>query len=82
MFTLHPKLVETARGLKPNAENNFEKLLVRFMRGLSSATTTQVLTQAKFTPLDFRAVTADPRPFVHNSMTPTKEKDMYHEASS
>lgn len=71
-FTLHPKLVETARGLNPRALNNFEKLEVKVIRGLSSATTTQVLTQAKFTPRCLSWFTEEPRPLVHSSMTPER----------
>ena len=52
-LTRQPKLVDTARGLSPNAENNLEKLVVRVMRGRSSATTTHVLTQPKLTPRCF-----------------------------
>lgn len=69
-LTRHPKLVETALGLKPRAENNFENELVRLILGLSSATTTHVLTQLKLTFLCLRRFTDEPKPFVHNSMTP------------
>lgn len=55
VFTLHPNEVETARGLRPKAEKSLLKLVVSAIRGLSSATTTHVLTQAKLTPLAFRA---------------------------
>lgn len=55
VFTLHPKEVETARGLRPKAEKSLLKLVVSAIRGLSSATTTHVLTQAKLTPRAFRA---------------------------
>ena len=70
MLTLQPKDVETARGLNPRAENNLLKLVVRAILGLSSATTTQVLTHAKLTPLAFNACTEEPNPFVQSSMTP------------
>lgn len=73
-LTRHPKLVETALGLRPRAENNFEKELVKFILGLSSATTTQVLTQLSDTFLCFNKLTDEPRPFVHNSITPAFEK--------
>lgn len=55
VLTLQPKDVDTARGLNPRAENSLLKLVVRAIRGLSSATTTHVLTHAKLTPLAFRA---------------------------
>lgn len=47
MLTRHPKLVDTARGDRPKAENSLEKAEVRCMRGLSSATTTQVRTHPR-----------------------------------
>lgn len=50
VFTLQPNEVETARGLRPSAENNLLKLVVNAIRGLSSATTTHVLTHARLTP--------------------------------
>lgn len=50
VFTLQPNEVETARGLRPSAENSLLKLVVNAIRGLSSATTTHVLTHAKLTP--------------------------------
>lgn len=50
ILTRQPKLVDTARGLSPTAENNFEKLVVKLMRGRSSATTTHVRTQLRLTP--------------------------------
>lgn len=73
VFTLQPNEVETARGLRPRAENNLLKLVVNAMRGLSSATTTHVLTQAKLTPRALSAWTEEPSPFVHNSMTPYEQ---------
>lgn len=69
-FTLHPKLVETALGLSPRAENSFEKDVVKFILGLSSATTTQVLTQLRLKFLCFKVLTDEPKPFVHSSITP------------
>lgn len=73
-LTLHPNEVDTARGLSPSALNNFEKLVVRFILGRSSATTTQVLTHDRLIPLVFNWLTEDPRPLVHNSMTPYEQK--------
>lgn len=55
VLTRQPKDVDTARGLKPRAEKSLLKLVVRAIRGLSSATTTQVRTHAKLTPLALRA---------------------------
>jgi hypothetical protein len=69
-FTRQPKLVDTALGLSPSAEKSFEKLVVSVIRGRSSATTTHVRTQPRFTPRCFNWLTDDPRPFVHNSITP------------
>lgn len=69
-MTRQPKLVETALGLRPNAEKSLEKLVERFILGLSSATTTHVLTQDKATPRDFNWPTEDPKPLVHSSITP------------
>lgn len=73
-LTRQPKLVETALGLRPNAENNFEKDVVKLILGRSSATTTQVLTQLRFIFLCFNKLTDDPRPFVHSSITPVAKK--------
>lgn len=67
-----PKLVDTARGDRPSPENSFEKLVDRCTRGRSSATTTHVLTHARFTlrclsrPIDVAS------PLVHSSITPVK----------
>lgn len=72
-LTLQPKLVETALGLNPNAENNFEKLVVKLILGLSSATTTHVRTQLRLTPRDFSWFTLDPKPFVQSSITPYEQ---------
>ena len=72
-LTRHPNEVDTARGLKPKAENNLEKLFVRLILGRSSATTTHVRTQAKFTFLCFSMFTDEPSPLVHNSMTPYEQ---------
>jgi hypothetical protein len=52
-FTRQPNEVETARGLKPSAENSLEKDELSAMRGRSSATTTQVRTQPRDTPRCF-----------------------------
>lgn len=73
VLTLHPNDVETALGLSPRAEKSLLKLEVREIRGLSSATTTQVLTQAKLTPLDLRVLTVEAKPLVHSSMTPYEQ---------
>lgn len=73
VFTLQPNEVETARGLKPRAEKSLLKLVVNAIRGLSSATTTHVLTQAKLTPRALSACTEEPRPFVHSSITPYEQ---------
>jgi hypothetical protein len=72
-LTRQPKEVETARGDKPRAENNFENELVSGMRGRSSATTTHVRTQARFKPFCFNVITEEQRPFVHSSMTPYEQ---------
>lgn len=55
VLTLQPNEVDTALGLKPRAEKSLLKLLVSAILGLSSATTTQVLTQARLTPRAFKA---------------------------
>jgi len=73
MLTLHPKEVETARGLKPRGAKSLEKLLVRLILGRSSATTTHVRTQARLTFRCFRRLTEEPRPLVHNSITPYEQ---------
>jgi hypothetical protein len=49
-LTLHPKDVDTAPGLRPSEANNLVNDVVRVILGLSSATTTQARTHAKFTP--------------------------------
>lgn len=49
-FTLDPKAVLTARMESPMSLNSLEKECVRAKRGRSSATTTQLLTQDRFTP--------------------------------
>ena len=51
-LTLHPNDVLTARGDSPKPEKRVENAVVRLILGLSSATTTQFLTQVRFTPLD------------------------------
>lgn len=48
-FTLHPKVVLTARGESPRSLKIFEKVCVSAMRGRSSATTIHVRTQDRFT---------------------------------
>lgn len=50
-LTRHPKLVLTACGVKPRLENNLAKDDVSDILGRSSATTTQVRTQLRLTPL-------------------------------
>lgn len=50
-LALHPNEVLTARGERPKPENRVEKAVVRFILGLSSATTTQFLTHVRLTPL-------------------------------
>ena len=70
VLTRQPNDVETALGLKPNAEKSLLKLDVSAILGLSSATTTQVLTQARLTPLVFKVFTEDAKPLVQSSMTP------------
>lgn len=72
-LTRHPNEVETALGDSPRAENSLEKLFVRLILGLSSATTTQVLTQAKLTFLCFSNPTDDPKPLVQSSITPYEQ---------
>lgn len=71
-LTRHPKDVDTALGDSPNVENNLEKLVVSWTRGLSSATTTQVRTQDRESPLFFNdcIVAGAPSPLEHSSMTP------------
>ena len=73
VLTRQPNDVDTARGLRPRAEKSLLKLVVRAILGLSSATTTQVLTQAKLTPRALSVLTDEPRPLVHNSMTPYEQ---------
>lgn len=46
-----PNDVLTARDERPKPENRVEKAVVRVILGLSSATTTQLRTQVKLTPL-------------------------------
>lgn len=53
-LTLHPNDVLTARGERPKPEKRVENAVVRLILGLSSATTTQFLTQVRFTPLDWK----------------------------
>jgi len=74
VFTLQPNEVETARGLRPSAENSLLKLVVNAIRGLSSATTTHVLTHARLTPRALSVCTEEPSPFVHSSITPYEQK--------
>jgi hypothetical protein len=47
-LTRHPKLVETHLMFNPSAWKSLQNCCVNCTLGLSSATTTQVLTQAKF----------------------------------
>ena len=74
VLTRQPNDVDTALGLKPRAEKSLLKLVVNAIRGRSSATTTQVLTQAKLTPRALSACTDEPKPFVHSSITPYEQK--------
>lgn len=53
-FTLHPKEVLTARGCRPKSLKSLEKDWVRAILGLSSATTTHVLTRDRSSPRDWR----------------------------
>ena len=53
-FTRHPKEVLTALVERPREENNLEKEFVNETRGRSSATITQVRTQARLTPRCYR----------------------------
>lgn len=72
-FTRQPNDVDTALGLRPKTLKSFEKLVVKLMRGLSSATTTHVRTHARLTLRDFNWLTEEPRPFVHSSITPYEQ---------
>ena len=72
-LTRQPKLVETARGDRPRPEKSFEKLPDRWTRGRSSATTTQVRTQARLTPRCFSSAADVANPLVHSSMTPYEQ---------
>jgi hypothetical protein len=74
MFTLHPKLVLTARGDSPSDENSLEKLAVKWMRGLSSAITHKVRTQLRLRPRALRETIEVPSPLVQSSMTPYEQK--------
>lgn len=49
-FTLHPKVVLTARAGRPRSLNSLEKDCVSAIRGRSSATTMHVRTHDRFTP--------------------------------
>lgn len=49
-LTRHPKDVLTDLGERPRPENRVENVVVRLIRGRSSATTTQDRTQARLTP--------------------------------
>ena len=69
-FTLQPNDVETALAESPKEEKSLAKELVKWIRGLSSATTHKVLTHDKFTPRFLRAIIAPPSPLVHSSITP------------
>lgn len=51
-LTLHPNEVLTARGERPKPENSVENAVVKLILGRSSATTTQLRTQVRLTPLD------------------------------
>ena len=73
VLTLQPKLVLTARGGKPSAENNLAKADVSCILGRSSAITQHVLTQFKLTPRWSSEAIDVPRPRVHNSITPYEQ---------
>ena len=62
---LHPKDVDTALGLRLRPAKSFVKASHSEIRGRSSATTTQVRTQARLTPLAFNWGTEPPRPKVN-----------------
>ena len=68
----HPNEVDTALGERLRPEKSFVNDWVRAIRGLSSATTTQVLTQARLIFFCFNWGTDPPRPLVHNSITPKR----------
>ena len=55
-----PNDVLTARDERPKPENRVEKAVVRVILGLSSATTTQLRTQVKLTPLAYEERRANP----------------------
>ena len=55
-----PNDVLTARDERPNPENRVEKAVVRVILGLSSATTTQLRTQVKLTPLAYEERQTNP----------------------
>ena len=55
-----PNDVLTAREERPKPENRVEKAVVRVILGLSSATTTQLRTQVKLTPLAYEERRANP----------------------
>lgn len=58
-LALHPNEVLTARGDRPKPENRVENAVVRFILGLSSATTTQFRTQVRFTLLAWNKTKTD-----------------------
>ena len=70
MFCLQPKDVETALGESPRGAKSAVKPLQSEILGLSSATTTRVLTQPSWTPLAFSWPTLPPSPLVQSSITP------------
>lgn len=55
-----PNDVLTARDERPKPENRVEKAVVRVILGLSSATTTQLRTQVKLTPLAYEERKTNP----------------------
>ena len=71
-FALDPNDVLTARGDRPKPEKRVEKAVVKLIRGLSSATTTQFRTQVKLTPLACKkgelVVKEVEKPFFINSL--------------
>lgn len=57
VLTRQPNVVLTARGDKPRVEKTLVKELMSCILGRSSATTIQVLTLDRFTPLCYNSVT-------------------------
>lgn len=72
-LTRHPNDVETHLVFNPRAWNNLQNCCVNCTRGLSSATTTHVLTHAKFILRVFNACIELLNALVHNSITPYEQ---------